>query len=244
MEDRESSLAYLKSALYEYDLQFDNKQLSKLLDYQEILLDKNRQLNLTRIDSWDESLDLNLIDSLLMYKEFSDTEGMFLDIGTGAGLPGIPLAIVSGRTGVLMDSVKKKIAAVEGFIDELDLKSQLVTTDERAETYAKHHKAYFGCVVARAVAQTEVLLEYARPMLESTGSVVLTKGRLSIDEMNNAEIAADKFGYRIVSRETFELPHNAGHREIIRFEVYKPTSIKLPREVGVAKKKPISSLVH
>jgi 16S rRNA (guanine527-N7)-methyltransferase len=230
----------LKRMLSEYNLSFDDNVLQKLIDYQSLLLEKNKHLNLTRIDEWNQSLVLNIVDSLLFYSPFSRTQGKFLDIGTGGGLPGIPLAIATGRQGVLMDSVKKKIAADEEFINALGLQRILDTTTDRAEEYARHHKQEFGCVVARAVAQSDVLLEYARPLLNQTGCVILTKGNVTTEEISNADKVSEMLGFKLVSRETYELPKGLGHRELFTYQVYKPSRISLPRPIGDAKKKPLS----
>lgn len=211
-----------------------------LLQHLDLVLKKNEVLNLTRITEPNKAIDLHILDSLLIYPRFSETSGTFIDIGTGAGYPGIPLAIMSGRNGVLMDSVSKKITACEEFIDALGLHKRLECTNERAEAYALTHKKAFGAVVARAVAPLGILIEYASPLLSDHGALIVTKGRLSDEECSQGNKTADICGMEIVSRETIELPSDGGHREILEYRKTKVPKVDLPRPIGEAKKHPLA----
>ncbi|MEY8437678.1 16S rRNA (guanine(527)-N(7))-methyltransferase RsmG [Atopobiaceae bacterium 24-176] len=216
-----------------------SRQRGLLLDHLALVLDKNQVMNLTRITSPEEALVLHCLDSLLLEGEVAKTEGSVLDIGTGAGYPGIPLAAMEDRSFVLMDSVGKKARAVEGFAGALGM-GHVKTTRERAESYGAQHRGEFGAVVARAVAPLAVLVEYARPLLKKHGRLIVSKGRLSDDELTAAQRTADLVGMKLVSRETVELPDAMGHREIIVYECVRNSRVKLPRPVGEAKKKPLA----
>ena len=206
----------------------------------ELVIERNRTVNLTRITSWDEAVCLHIVDSLLLQDAFAAAPaGAFVDVGTGAGYPGIPLAIVTGRKATLVDSVGKKVAAVRDFVDELGLSDRVRVESTRIEELAKRERGRYAVVTARAVAQTGVLVEYAAPLLRQGGRLVVAKARPGEEELAVGNRAAKLCGMRFVSRETFELPHALGHREIISYERVGKARIRLPRAVGMAQHKPL-----
>lgn len=161
-----------------------------------------------------------------------------LDIGTGAGYPGIPLAIYTGMDTTLLDSVGKKIAAVNEFVEALGL-DNISPISMRAEELAKEKVGYFDYVVARAVAELRVLIEYASPLLSFGGFLVASKGNVSDIELADATRAAKICGLTLHSRESYELPDNSGHREIFTYIKNRKPKVKLPRAVGSAKHRPL-----
>ena len=231
----------LAQELAEYDIRLSDAQLALLMRHLELVIEKNKVVNLTRIDTPESGITRHVVDSLLLLPSLQETSGTFVDLGTGAGFPGVPLAIASGRKGVLCDSVKKKVVAVDEFIGELGLAEQLSTTSARAEALGATHKGRFGCVVARAVASLPVLLEYATPLLCKGGRVILTKGSLSAEERAEGSAAARLCGLAEVEARALELPRGEGHREIVVYEKVAPAKLKLPRAVGKAKKEPLGA---
>ena len=132
----------------------------------ELVLEANKKTNITRISSWDEGMVLHVQDSLLGLEELSEApDGWYADIGTGAGYPGIPLAIETGRKTLLVDSVGKKTAILDSFIGELGL-DQVSTYTGRIEDLAREHPYEFTAITARALAQLSVLMELAAPLLQ------------------------------------------------------------------------------
>lgn len=230
----------------QFDIEVSFQQVCALEHYLQIMLEKNQYINLTAIRTWDAALVLHLLDSLLFLEDFDYVypelrEKPFLDMGTGAGLPGIPLAIMrSARKGVLCDSVKKKIAVVEEFVEELRLTAQLRTTTERLETLGVKQPWTFGCIVARAVASLPVLVEYATPLIKDGGSLIVSKGRPDEAEIESGMKVADICGFDIVNDRVVDLPGDFGQRRIIVFEKVAEPKIRLPRAVGVATKKPLA----
>jgi 16S rRNA (guanine527-N7)-methyltransferase len=161
-----------------------------------------------------------------------------LDIGTGAGFPGIPLAIYSGLETTLLDSVGKKVTAVNEFVTELGL-SNVEAISMRAEDLARIQAQSFDFVVARAVAELRVLIEYASPLLTTKGTLVASKGNVSDSELADARRAAKICGLKLLSRDSYELPEESGHREVFTYIKERKPSIKLPRATGAAKHKPL-----
>lgn len=230
----------LRAALFSANIHLDDQQVDLLARHLLMVIDKNRHVNLTRITSVEDGAYLHVVDSLLLRGAFDATPtGAFMDIGTGAGFPGIPLAISTGRKGLLVDSVGKKVAAVNEFVQELGLESRVEVCQARAEDLGRERRGRFSVVCARAVAQTNVLVEYAAPLLCKGGRLVVAKARPTDDEIEAADKAAQICGLQLVSRETFELPEERGHREVLSYEKVKNPSVKLPRATGMAKRCPL-----
>ncbi len=218
------------------------EQWRTLRRHLELVIERNRSVNLTRITSWDDAVCLHIVDSLLLQDAFAAAPaGVFVDVGTGAGYPGIPLAVVTGRKGTLVDSVGKKAQAVRDFVEELGLTDQLRVESARIEELARRERGRYAVVTARAVAQTGVLVEYAAPLLRKGGRLVVAKARPTDEELALGDRVAKLCGMRRVSRETYELPHDLGHREVISYERVKNPSIKLPRATGMAQHHPLGA---
>ena len=233
----------LKSLLEAYQIEADDEQTALLLKHLELLAEKNGTLNLTRVASGEDALITHVLDSLLPLPRLQELVGQkrcrLLDIGTGGGFPGLPLTVMTGWESVLIDSVRKKAAAVEAFIDALGLADTAQALPVRAEDLARSEPESFDVVVTRAVAQSNVLLEYASPLLSRGGFLVLYKARPTDEELRCAERAAKLCGMDFVSRETFELPDDSGHREIFFYQKTAKSKLKLPRRTGLASKEPL-----
>lgn len=233
----------LLSELSQYGINCDDRQARLLIGHLELVIEKNRVMNLTRITEPTDAVTLHIVDSLLplAVPGFDLTrEDSLLDMGTGAGFPGIPLTIVSDCQTTLVDSVAKKINAVSEFAEHLGL-SGVNARHARLEDLAREIPGSQTCVTARAVAQTNVLIEYATPFLRPGGMLVVEKGRPTDEELLCASRAADICGLELVSRETFDLPRNLGHREILRYRKVSKARVKLPRKSGEAKRSPLGA---
>lgn len=234
----------LPSILHGHGIDVTPQQTKLLIGHLLLVIERNKIVNLTRIVNTEDALILHILDSLLPLRcnVFEKAPLMsFVDIGTGAGYPGIPLGIMTGYQGLLIDSVGKKVDAVHGFVTSLELENQFQVEKMRAEEPDKAMLDSYGCVIARAVAKTNVLIEYAQPFLVTGGYALIAKGNPDSVEIAHASRAAAVCGMTFVSRETFELPRNLGHREIL---IYKKTSspkVRLPRPVGVAKLQPFGA---
>ena len=218
----------------------------RLIRYLDLVLEKNKVLNLTAVREWDKALVLHLVDSLTLLEEFDkQPQGLknrlFLDMGCGAGFPGIPLALARPeRRGMLCDSVKKKIKAVDEFISALGLGEQLQTSSERLETLGMTHRRSCGCVVARAVGSLPVLIEYATPILSRRGRLVVSKGVPEESELEAGLEAAELCGLELMSQRLFDLPQGYGQRTVLTYEKVAEPTVALPRAVGAAHKQPLA----
>ena len=239
-------------------------QITALYKHYSLLVETNKSINLTRITEPLAALILHYVDSLLVACAYNTlcATGMiargtagskassalqpishgslvsFIDLGTGAGFPGIPFALLTGKSGLLIDSVKKKIACVSSFIVELGLSSFVTTSSMRFEDLpSEGYKT--PLIIARAVAPIRTLLEYAAPLLTRNGILLCSKSQQCEQELLDAKTAAKLCGFEFVSRETYELPLEFGYREIVVFQKCKPATIKLPRKVGMAVHKPL-----
>ena len=218
----------------------------KLIRYLQLVLTKNQMLNLTAIREWDKALVLHLADSLTFLEEFDALQRgqqlkPFLDMGCGAGFPGIPLAVARPeRKGMLCDSVKKKIKAVDEFIAALDLSKQLTTNTDRLEILGRTHRRAFGCIVARAVAPLPVLVEYAAPLLARNGRLILSKGTPDMAEIESGLAVAELCGLEMISQRIFDLPEDYGQRSMFVYAKVGEPEVKLPRLIGMATKQPLA----
>lgn len=155
----------------------DTDKQKKIQAYLDLVIEKNKELNLTRIETREKGMLLHIEDSLSCIDEFTSQDGPFLDIGTGGGFPGVPLAIASGRTGVLIDSVQKKARAVQEMIDELNLSNMIQVRGIRSEELALEVGEKFHTVIARAVSSLPTVLELATPLLVPHGEFIALRGR-------------------------------------------------------------------
>ncbi|MGI6754487.1 MAG: 16S rRNA (guanine(527)-N(7))-methyltransferase RsmG [Atopobiaceae bacterium] len=233
-------IEHLQSSASDAGITLTNTQCELLLKHLSLVIEKNKVVNLTRIVDEEEAIYLHILDSLLLIPSLAEApQGRFLDIGTGAGFPGIPLSIVSGRKGVLVDSVGKKINAVQEFIHELHLDKMISARHVRVEDLALKEKGSYAAVVARAVAQINILIEYATPLLSGGGKLIITKSHPSKEELDAGSAAAEICGLKFESQDTFELPQGLGHREILVYKRVGSPTIKLPRKPGTALRQPL-----
>lgn len=198
----------------------------------------NSYMNLTRITDVHEALTLHILDSLALAQILPSNPTRFLDMGTGAGFPGIPFHVLTRSSGVLLDSVGKKIAAVNACIKQLGLK-EIIGVHARLEEFALKESHSFDVVLARAVGQLPLLLEYGTPFLSDDGYLVLAKAFPSEDERSSGLKAASLCGLNLLDVFEFDLPGDLGHRSIFLFRKVKEPSVRLPRPVGIAKKNPL-----
>ena len=165
-QQADEMLSCLTSYCKEYSLSVTDVELRKCIQHLDLVLETNKTTNLTRILNVEDAAVLHILDSLVLLPYINKApEGALLDMGTGAGFPGIPLTITTHRKATYIDSVGKKVDAVNSFVHALGLKHAHAVHD-RLEEYARSHKKQFSVVTARALAPLPILVEYAAPYLK------------------------------------------------------------------------------
>lgn len=204
------------------------------------VIEANKTTNLTRIETLESGRMLHLEDSLSGLKEFNKApEGLYGDLGTGGGFPGVPLSIATGRTVLLVDSVKKKVAILEDIVREMGLSKQMSTYGGRIEDLATEKKASFSVLTARALSSLSSLLELSSPLLVQGGQLICYKANVEDEEIDHVEELKGLLAMRLVSDRSFTLSDGVTPRRILVFEKKGYPSIKLPRRMGMAQKRPL-----
>lgn len=231
-----------KNGLSELGITLSFEQRKQFDHYYELLIEWNRVMNLTGITDYDEVNLKHFIDSLSIVKIMNmNLIKKMIDVGTGAGFPGIPLKIAFPELEiVLLDSLNKRVKFLNEVINELGLK-KVTVVHGRAEDLAKNksYREQFDLCVSRAVANLSTLCEYSLPFLWISGSFVSYKGEFSENEIQQAGKAVDILGGKIVETEKFKLPQTDIGRSLIRIEKVKKTPAKYPRKAGLPAKEPL-----
>ncbi len=231
----------LLSATADYKIQLTEEQLSKFEVFFKLLKQWNEKINLTAITDAQGVAVKHFADSLsiLNFCEISQNAKV-LDIGTGAGFPGVVLKIVRPDIQLfLLDSLKKRFLFLDALLHELDLGAELL--QGRAEEYGQDIdlRENFDLVVSRAVAQLNTLSEYCLPFVKLSGKFVAFKGSSAEEEVNLSKKAIQTLGGKLIKTHTFELPFQGGCRSLVEIEKIKPTPDKYPRNNGRIKAKPL-----
>ncbi|MBE6469015.1 MAG: 16S rRNA (guanine(527)-N(7))-methyltransferase RsmG [Coriobacteriaceae bacterium] len=223
------------------DLSFEvpEAELRTCVEHLMYVLQVNEYINLTSITDLEDALVLHVLDSLTLLPYISSECECALDMGSGPGFPGVPLAVCTPLSWSLLDSVGKKMRVVEAICKRLGI-SSVQTHHDRIESFGKQFKQQFELVVARALAPLPILLEYARPLLKQDGCLLVSKGAPSDEEMASADAVSRMLGYKLEIDESFDLPNEYGHRNILRYRVVRPSQVKLPRAMGLARKQPLA----
>lgn len=209
--------------------------MDKFVKYQEMLIETNKKFNLTSIDDPKEIKIKHFEDSLTI-KNYINKGMKVLDIGSGAGFPGIPLRIEKYFDLTLIDSVNKKVNFMNEVIEELGLDNTRAI-HVRAEDFAKDHREEFDLVISRAVANLSTLLEYGLPFLKVGGIFIAMKGPKAEEEIEEAQNALKILGGELINIDTIDLHGNT--RKNILIKKVRSTKKKYPRGKNQAKKNPL-----
>ena len=229
----------LENAAKQIEIELTKKQIEKFYNYMNLLLEWNEKINLTAIIEPREVILKHFVDSLTIAKYIKENEKL-IDVGTGAGFPGIPLSIVKENTDiVLLDSLNKRINFLEEIKQNLKLKN-ITTIHGRAEEFGKNknEREKYDIATSRAVASLNILLEYLLPLVKVGGRAICMKGS-NIEEVENAKNALEILGGKIEKIEEITLPNSDIKRNIIIVEKVKNTPLKYPRKPGTPSKEPI-----
>ncbi|MBK5253144.1 MAG: 16S rRNA (guanine(527)-N(7))-methyltransferase RsmG [Peptostreptococcaceae bacterium] len=240
MGNKEKLLEELKKN----DIEIKDEAAGKMILYMEEILLKNQSINLTAIREEEEFIEKQLIDALLLIKrkEFINSKKI-VDIGTGAGFPGVPLAIAfPEKEFVLVDSLNKKLKIIDELCDKLSIKN-VRTIHGRAETLGKSktHREKYDLCVAKAVATMNVLMEYCLPLVKVGGNFIAYKGKNIEDEMVEAEKSVRTLGGEVVEvvNEGYSKYKNIDNHKLVITKKIKKTPIEYPRREGKPAKEPI-----
>ena len=199
----------------------DDQTMSLMQCYLASILEANKVTNLTRITDGEQARLLHIEDSLVGLPEVNEApDGLYGDLGSGGGFPGVPLALATGRTTLLVDSVKKKMAIVQSVLDDLSLSEQISTSSERIEDLPLEYKEKFAVLTARALSKLVSLIELASPLDEALA-------------------VQDLVSMRMISQREICLSDGETMRTIVVFEKVGKSRIKLPRRIGLAQKQPL-----
>ena len=217
----------------------ENINYEKFYNFMNLLLDWNKIINLTAITNEEEFIVKHFVDSLTIAR-FIGNNDKIIDVGTGAGFPGIPLKIYNNNLNVtLIDSVNKKINVINDIIEKLELKS-LNAIHTRAEDYAKNNenREKFDIAVSRAVSNMSTLVEYLLPFVKIKGKIICMKGPNYREELEEAKNAINILGGKLDYIETVKI-NDELERNIIIISKIKNTPNKYPRGQGKPLKEPI-----
>ena len=226
----------------EAQLSFTEEQLAHFTRYYELLVETNKVMNLTAITEPEEVAVKHMVDSLLAYEDGMQGKTL-VDVGTGAGFPGVPLKIYCPSLRVtLVDSLGKRLRFLQQVIDELGLKG-IRCEHLRAEDAgrSKKHREQYDYVTARAVARLSVLSEYCLPLAKKGGQFIALKGSRFAEEIEEGEEAVKILGGKIISAEPVKLPGLDDGRAIIKIAKIKATPAQYPRKAGTPEKQPLGS---
>jgi 16S rRNA (guanine527-N7)-methyltransferase len=232
----------LEKGCKELGIELSEQQVEQFLKFYELLVEWNKVMNLTGITEYEEVISKHFLDSLLLVKAYDmNSVESIIDIGTGAGFPGIPLKIAfPEKKFVLLDSLGKRIKFLEAVVDNLGL-DQIELIHGRAEDYAKkqEYRENFDLAVSRAVANLASLSEYCIPFVKVKGAFIPYKSGSIEEELKQSEKAVSILGGKRTECKELLLPDTDITRSFVLIEKVKSTAKKYPRKAGLPTKEPL-----
>ncbi len=229
-----------------YGKQLTDQQINQFIIYMELLKEWNQKINLTAIEDDKEIIIKHFIDSMSILPYVKDEKQKVIDVGTGAGFPGIPLKIANPKLEVtLLDSLDKRIKFLNEVINAANISgqqdiSEIKAVHGRAEDFGVNtlYREKYDIAVARAVANLPVLLEYCLPFVKINGYFIAMKGS-NTEEFENSSKALDILGGKIEKIEKLELPTTNMERNVVIIRKFRQTPTKYPRKAGKPSKEPL-----
>ena len=225
-----------QKALQDRNIELTDRMCEQLDVYARYLKEYNEKVNLTAITDYEEVLDKHFYDSLLLYDR--KLEGTLVDVGTGAGFPGVVLKIVIPELKVvLLEPIGKRCIFLNSLIEKLDLKD-IEVVQERGEDHSLTHREAYDYVTARAVSNLNGLIEVCGAMVKKEGYFICLRGKDGLEELKTASKAIEKMGFLIESTKEEQLM-NKDSRVISYLKKVKETPLKYPRKYNIIKKNPL-----
>lgn len=237
----EKNRELLKEGAKEYSISLSSMQIDKFSQYARLLAEWNEKINLTAITDPEGIVIKHFLDSLSIAQFIPDETKTLIDVGTGAGFPGIPLKIIRDNLKVtLLDSLDKRVRFLNEISNNLILKD-IVSVHGRAEDFGvdKKYRERFDFVTARAVANLPVLLEYCLPFVNIGGMFIAMKGPDGKEELKESQKALEILGGEIEDVKIFTLPNSDIERYVILIKKCRHTPTNYPRKSGKPTKQPI-----
>ena len=230
----------LKRKANKLDIELNEKQLEQFYLYKEMLVEWNEKVNLTAITEDEEIIDKHFVDSLTIAKFLKENKSI-IDIGTGAGFPGIPLQIVNDKhVMTLFDSLQKRLTILDEITNKLQLENITTLHGRAEETFRnKQYREMFDIATSRAVANLSTLAEYMLPAVKIGGYCICMKGNNVEEEIKTAEKAISLLGGSVERVEKITLPETNIQRNIVIIRKEKATPKQYPRKAGTPLKDPI-----
>lgn len=222
------------------NLKLDDSQIKNFYDFMNLLIEKNKVMNLTGITEPKEVILKHFIDSLTVLKYINENDNI-IDVGTGAGFPGIPLKIAENSLEItLLDSLNKRINFLNEVIEKINL-NKVKTIHGRAEDFGQDFKyrEKYDIAVSRAVAPLNVLLEYMLPFVKVGGKCICMKGSNCDEEIENSKRAIEILGGKIEKIKKFNLPNSDNNRTIFIIKKVQKMNRQYPRKAGIPTKNPL-----
>lgn len=236
------NLEKFKNGLQQLHIELSEKQMEQFLQYYEMLVEKNKVMNLTAITEFDEVVEKHFLDSVSLTQQLDLHQPLkVLDLGTGAGFPGIPLKIVFPELEItLMDSLNKRVLFLQDVISSLQLEN-IEAVHGRAEEAArnKKYREGFDLCVSRAVANISTLSEYCLPFVKIGGSFISYKSSTIEDELKDGKKGIAILGGKVKDVYKFTLPDSKLQRSFVIIEKEKKTPKAYPRKAGTPSKDPL-----
>lgn len=231
----------LRDLLLKWNIAIDDYQYDQFVRYYELLAEWNQKMNLTNICEKDDVIVKHFLDSSALLKYLDLSDKTLLDVGTGAGFPGVVIKILCPSCSItLMDSLNKRLVFLEEVIKELSLKD-IVTVHSRAEDLAhtKNYRESFDIVTSRAVANLSTLSEYSIPFAKKNGFFIPYKSGNIDNELSGSERALHLLDSYVEKVEKFSLPDTDYERSLLFIRKKSSTNKLYPRKAGTPSKNPL-----
>ncbi len=226
----------LCQGLTDLEISLEEGKISTLCAFGEAVIRQNEVMNLTAITDPAQVGKLHLLDSLTVLKAESLSGKTLIDVGCGAGFPGVPIAIASPGTAVtLLDSLGKRVKWLETILPTLGIPAACVTA--RAEEAAAQYREQFDFATSRAVARLNILLELTAPFVKVGGAVLAMKGAAAREELEEAKTAVKKLGLQV--EKILDFPIDGASHSVIVLRKLRPTPPQYPRRYAKIKQNPL-----
>ena len=238
----ETNIDFLVSSFKNIGYELNERQIEQFMDFYELLAETNKVMNLTAITAYEDVVIKHFVDSTLSMKIIDLNKfNTIIDVGTGAGFPGIPLKILYPHLKItLLDSLNKRIRFLDSVVNDLGLED-VTLIHGRAEDAGRdlNHREKYDLCVSRAVANLSTLSEYCTPFIKVEGEFISYKASNSEEEINSSKSAVSKLGCEIKWIKNMKIPDSDIERTFVCISRKKTLSSRYPRKSGIPSKEPL-----